>query len=170
MPPPLKTWPSTQEQPNIHMWTLNFQAEEACLNRKGHLASVSSALSNSLLRQAASLSSQKEFWLGGSYDTAIPRRWSWTDERRFSYINWAAGRCSLGTRMERNAGTRILRHQTEYFRHVYYIRHPLNVCVIIGFCSRRHYFASRHVFPYGKDINFLMFAEKRINGHCKKSM
>lgn len=64
------------------------------MRRKGHLASMSSSLTNSILRQAASLSCQKEFWIGASYDTVIPDQWGWADERRFSYQNWAAGRNS----------------------------------------------------------------------------
>ncbi|KAH7721298.1 CBN-CLEC-50 protein [Aphelenchoides avenae] len=70
------------------MW---LKAEEECITRNGHLAFVSSTQTNAMLRKISSLACAKEFWLDGSWDTEIPRQWSWTDGRRFSYKNWAPG-------------------------------------------------------------------------------
>lgn len=79
--------------------TMWLKAEENCIARNGHLASISSTIGNSVLRQIGSLSCAKEFWLGGSYDTELSNQWSWTDGRRFTYTNWASGtRCRLRIR------------------------------------------------------------------------
>lgn len=69
-----------------------FNAEEQCLSRNGHLASVSNGLVNAFLQQPANLACAEEYWLGGSYDLQFQNRWTWTDESRFSYTNWASGK------------------------------------------------------------------------------
>lgn len=94
---------------------LPIQAEENCIKRKGHLASVSSAVSNGVLLQIGGLISSNEFWLGASWDTQLPGQWAWTDGRRFSYHNWAVGQFvfygnSCGRFAARNTFTKDLKH------------------------------------------------------------
>lgn len=73
--------------------TMWLSAERNCLRlHLGDLSSVSSAFENSILRLMISLSSAKEFWLGGSWDTESPLEWTWTDGHPFAYTNWAPGR------------------------------------------------------------------------------
>lgn len=74
--------------PTPTMW---LKAEESCIRQNGHLTSVAGAIGNAVVRQVIGVSSATEFWLGGSWDTESPRQWTWTDERRFSYTNWASG-------------------------------------------------------------------------------
>lgn len=72
-----------------------FQSEKKCSARKGHLTSVSSVVTNSVLRQSGSLCSIREFWLGGNYGIEAPQQWMWTGDRWFSHINWAGGKAPI---------------------------------------------------------------------------
>ncbi|KAH7694132.1 hypothetical protein AAVH_38827 [Aphelenchoides avenae] len=67
-----------------------LEAEEKCVALKGHLASVSSTLTNAFLATQG-VPCSKDHWLGGSKGLTVADSWSWIDGHRFSYANWAAG-------------------------------------------------------------------------------
>lgn len=73
-----------------------IRAEEKCIARGGHLASVSSLLLNSIVKDPARISCQDEYWLGGNWDQYQPNAWAWTDGKPFSFTNWAKGQPSTG--------------------------------------------------------------------------
>lgn len=70
-----------------------FKAQEQCMSRNGHLASVSNGLINAFLQEPANSVCAQEYWLGGSYDVEYQSMWTWTDGSRFSYTHWAHGEC-----------------------------------------------------------------------------
>ncbi|KAH7700282.1 Nattectin precursor, partial [Aphelenchoides avenae] len=54
-----------------------YDAEEACVERGGHLASVTSAFANAFVRQQAKERRwDDDFWVGGSNDQG---NWTWSD-------------------------------------------------------------------------------------------
>ncbi|KAH7705932.1 hypothetical protein AAVH_26861 [Aphelenchoides avenae] len=67
-----------------------IQAEEKCVTLKGHLASVSSVLTNAFLA-TYDVPCSTDHWLGGILGLYSPDAWSWSDGRKFSFANWAAG-------------------------------------------------------------------------------
>ncbi|KAH7713081.1 CLEC-50 protein, partial [Aphelenchoides avenae] len=73
-----------------------LRAEENCMLKGGHLASVSSAIINSVVKDAARISCQDEYWLGGNWNQYEPNAWAWSDGRRFSFTNWAQGQPASG--------------------------------------------------------------------------
>lgn len=74
-----------------------FAAEELCSSKNGHLASVSSALTNSMLTQHTGIcgTAYTYYWLGGSQLIGGSGKWEWVDGQRFSYKNWATGKWNL---------------------------------------------------------------------------
>lgn len=55
------------------------------MNEGGHLALVSSAISNTQLKNL----NLSTFWLGGT--NQLNGKWSWIDGSNLSYFNWAIG-------------------------------------------------------------------------------
>lgn len=72
-----------------------FAADEDCMQRGGHLASVSGSLVNSFLTRISDHYCASEYWLGAGWNTETDDQWTWTDGRPFRYTNWAAGITSL---------------------------------------------------------------------------
>ena len=63
------------------------QAKTDAENRGGHLATITSAEENNLIRQIAS---EGSVWIGGS-DAAQEGQWQWVTGEPFSYSYWAGG-------------------------------------------------------------------------------
>ncbi|KAH7720437.1 Protein CLEC-52, partial [Aphelenchoides avenae] len=82
-------------QPATLSW---LAAEESCVRAGGHLASVSSRLTNSFLLSKIVTQScpASKYWLGGSYNLQQTGGWTWSDGQRFSYTNWANGQPLTG--------------------------------------------------------------------------
>ncbi|KAH7714598.1 CLEC-51 protein [Aphelenchoides avenae] len=74
-------------QPGTSSW---LTAEESCVRAGGHLASVSSLLTNSFLLSKVFAQScpASKYWLGGNYNLQETGRWTWSDGQRFSFSNW----------------------------------------------------------------------------------
>lgn len=68
-----------------------LSAEERCILKGGHLASISGALVNSFLAVPAAKNCSPEYWIGGAWNLEVPKAWVWTDGRPFRYTNWAQG-------------------------------------------------------------------------------
>lgn len=66
-------------RPKTSIWVT---AEEDCVSRKGHLASVHDDLTNSFLSKFVSDYDANSLWLGGDYDLYVQNVWSWTDGTR----------------------------------------------------------------------------------------
>lgn len=72
-----------------------FQADEDCMRRGGHLASVSGRLMNSFISQISDHYCASEYWLGAGWNTEADDAWVWTDGRPLRYTNWAPGKSVL---------------------------------------------------------------------------
>ncbi|KAH7719732.1 CLEC-50 protein [Aphelenchoides avenae] len=68
-----------------------FSAEERCINKGGHLASISGAIVNSFLAAPAAKNCSPEYWIGGAWNLGVPNAWVWTEGRPFRYTHWAQG-------------------------------------------------------------------------------
>lgn len=68
-----------------------FTAEERCIEKGGHLASVESDIVNSFLSLPASKNCSPDYWIGGAWNLGEPNTWTWSDGRPFRYTNWASG-------------------------------------------------------------------------------
>ncbi|KAH7698958.1 hypothetical protein AAVH_33943, partial [Aphelenchoides avenae] len=66
-----------------------FAADEDCMRRGGHLASVPNKLVNSFLATMSDHYCASEHWLGAGFNTEADDQWVWTDGRPFRYSNWA---------------------------------------------------------------------------------
>lgn len=66
-----------------------YDAEKACVKKSGHLASVSSQLTNSFLMQFTQ-ECASAYWLGGTW--TYRNGWIWSDGQRFQYTDWADGK------------------------------------------------------------------------------
>lgn len=82
------SWPDGTFLTTIYF---RYAAEEACIMKGGHLASVSDAFNNSFLQGQAAGWASSDMWLGGSEDET-DESWTWTDGTSFDYTNWAIGR------------------------------------------------------------------------------
>lgn len=71
-----------------------FMAEEYCIQKGGHLASVPNFLSNEFIREIANNVCGTEYWLGGGWNTQASNKWIWTDGSPFQYTHWASGKHS----------------------------------------------------------------------------
>ncbi|KAH7702028.1 hypothetical protein AAVH_30830 [Aphelenchoides avenae] len=67
-----------------------FKADEDCMCRGGHLASVSNRLVNSFLATVSDHYCASEHWLGAGYNTEADDQWVWTDGRPFRILRGAA--------------------------------------------------------------------------------
>lgn len=68
-------------------------AEDECVARGGHLASVHSAFANSIFSTFPSVGATDMYWLGGSVRmTSSSDLWTWTDGSTFDYTNWATSK------------------------------------------------------------------------------
>jgi len=72
--------------------TFWFDAEEYCISRGGHLASVSGFLANEFVKDIAANICGNEFWLGGGWNTQSYNKWTWTDGLPFTYTHWFTGK------------------------------------------------------------------------------
>lgn len=70
-----------------------YEAEEVCIERGGHLPSVTNAFTNAFLQQQGSERWQRDFWLGARETTAYGK-WGWADGATFNYTRWASGKLS----------------------------------------------------------------------------
>jgi hypothetical protein len=70
-----------------------FNAEEACIKLKGHLASVHNLYTNIFIAEQAQeyfvKSNTTDFWLGAN-DLQTLGKWRWTDSTSFKFSNWNA--------------------------------------------------------------------------------
>lgn len=66
-----------------------FTAEQDCVSRNGHLASVHDNLTNKFLTSLGG-GCANELWIGG--ESFVQETWSWTDGTRWQYTNWPSGR------------------------------------------------------------------------------
>ncbi|KAH7717028.1 C-type lectin 6 [Aphelenchoides avenae] len=74
---------------NPRLW---FDAQEDCTKLGGVLTSVHSGAVNSFLASVVDIKCYDRMWLGGT--TLLTGSWSWADESRFDFTNWAAGQPS----------------------------------------------------------------------------
>lgn len=68
-----------------------LNAENDCIQRGGHLASITNSFESSFLRNLGQENSAHMFWIGGT-NILIPGSWNWMDGMAFSYSNWAQGK------------------------------------------------------------------------------
>lgn len=62
-----------------------------CIKNGGHLASIPSALANTLIRRSfVDKLAVSDYWVGGSSDAK--GAWTWSDGTNFTYTNWATGK------------------------------------------------------------------------------
>uniref|UniRef100_A0AC34PVF4 C-type lectin domain-containing protein n=1 Tax=Panagrolaimus sp. JU765 TaxID=591449 RepID=A0AC34PVF4_9BILA len=71
-----------------------LNAEQTCVDLRGHLASVSDGFLNAFLTENGQNIYGKvnatDFWIGGS-DLAVSSNWTWTDGSAWGYTSWASG-------------------------------------------------------------------------------
>jgi hypothetical protein len=67
-------------------------AEEICVNNGGHLASVANVFQNAFLQNETKtlLYNADSVWIGAN-SIYKPGNWTWSDNKPFSYKNWAIG-------------------------------------------------------------------------------
>lgn len=71
-------------------WTA---AETYCVERDGHLTSISNAFVNSFLLTMPNVRLETDYFVGGSSGLLDNRdNWTWVDGSKFAYTNWKSGR------------------------------------------------------------------------------
>ena len=66
------------------------EAKQACAQRGGHLATITSEMEQEAVAYAISSGTKEAYWLGGT-DEMMEGHWKWITGENWSYDNWASG-------------------------------------------------------------------------------